>query len=399
MQEEKQATRWSAVLILFFAGVMVAGQVGKAPVALPLIRTDLNLSLTAAALVVSLFALLGAIIGLPAGALAGRLGMRMSTVGGLALLGLGSLIGAAAPSGTILLASRVVESVGYLAIMIGAPTLIRHFSSGPDRDRAMVLWSTFMPVGSSLVMFGAPFVLHYGWRELWMLNAALLGAFAIAVWFVVPPRPPRDDDAPVPKIRLIDALANPGISLPCFIYLFYTFLYFALTGLMPTYLVEYKGASVTAAGTMTALMIALIVLGNVLAGILMRFRVPLWIMLLISFLIIAALSPFIFSDFTPLPVIVVLASVTLVFSAMVPGVIWAALPRFSNSVPELGVGFGLLIQTSNIGQLAGASAMGAWAEHFGWSAGWAVMIFGSAFGIILSLRMRKIERGQSKSRV
>ena len=52
MQEEKQATRWSAVLILFFAGVMVAGQVGKAPVALPLIRTDLNLSLTAAALVV-----------------------------------------------------------------------------------------------------------------------------------------------------------------------------------------------------------------------------------------------------------------------------------------------------------------------------------------------------------
>lgn len=395
MQDRKSGSRWGVIIVLFMAGVIVAGQVGKAPVAIPLIRVDLGLSLTIAAWLVSLYALTGAAAGLPFGSLVSRVGMRKSTMLGLLCVAAGSLIGAVAPSGWLLLASRVIESAGYLAVMIGAPTLIQHFSSDRDRDRAMVLWSMFMPIGSSLVMFGAPFVLAYGWRELWIVNAILLFVTFLAVWLIVPPRPVRDADDPLPKVRLRDVLAERGITVSCFVYMFYVFQFFALVGLMPVYLVEYKGLSVAAAGTISAIMVLLNGVGNILAGILMRLKVPIWVMLLTSFLIVTMTSPFIFSDFTPLPAIIALTIAALVISAMTPAVIWSAIPRFATSPAILSVGFGLLMQTSNLGQLTGASAMGAWAEHFGWTAGSILLIINAAFGIVLALMMRSVERETS----
>lgn len=392
-------TNWVGIVALFIAGVAVAGQVGKAPVAIPALRQDLGLSLTFAAWVVSIYALFGAAVGLPLGATIGRIGMRHSTIGGLALVAIGSAIGALAPNGVILLATRVIESCGYLTVSVAAPSLIRHFAADRDRDIAMVLWSLFMPVGSSLVMFGGPLALHYGWRELWAANTIFVLLALIAVWLFVPKRPRRDADDIPPPVYLRDAIKTPGIVLSCLIYMFFVFQYFALVGLMPTYLVEYKGLSVALAGTIVAAMIALNGFGNILAAIFMRLGAPIWVLLVISFVVVMICAPFIFSDTTPLSVIVGLSVIALVVSAMTPGAIWSAIPRFATSAPIVGMGFGLLMQTSNFGQLAGASAMGAWAEHFGWKAGSILLLINGALGLVLSLRMRRIEKQNARQSI
>lgn len=399
MRRASQGTNWTVIIALFIAGVAVAGQVGKAPVALPVVRQALDLSLTSAAWIVSIYALFGAVAGLPLGASVVRFGMRRATIGGLALVAIGSALGAFAPNGLALLLSRVVESCGYLTVTVAAPSLIGHFSAERDRSTAMVLWSMFMPVGSSIAMFGGPFLLGYGWREFWMANAIFVFVALIAVWFAVPPRPARDMRDEAPRVKLGEALATPGIALVCAIYTFYVFQYFALVGLMPTYLVEYKGLDVATAGTIVAIMVACNGTGNIIAGLLMRAGAPIWMLLVVAFSSVVVTAPFIYSDFTPLAVIVALSIFTLVLSAMTPGVMWAAIPHFATSAPVVGVGFGLLMQTANIGQLGGASAMGAWVERMGWLAGSVLLIAAGATGVILSLRLRKVERQRARAKI
>lgn len=399
MNNPAQGSNWRGILALFIAGVAVAGQVGKAPVAIPAIRIDLGLSLTFAAWIVSIYSLVAAAAGLPIGVAIGRIGMRRSTIIGLIAVAVGSTLGALAPSGAILLASRVLESFGYLTVSVAAPSLMRHFASERDRDSAMVLWSLFMPVGSSLVMFLGPLILQHGWRDLWLANTGFAVIALAGVVFAVPPRPVQSaQDAP-PPVSVREAIATPGIALVCGIYIFYVFQYFALVGMMPTYLVEYKGMSVAAAGTVVAAMIAGNVLGNIIAGFLMRYGVPVWILLVVSFGSVIVTAPVIFSDAAPLWLIVVMAFAALLISAMTPASMWSSIPRLAPSAAIVGMGFGLLTQGSGIGQLTGASAMGAWVEHTGWAMGWVVLVVCAAIGVVLSLQMRGIERNAKRPRI
>src|SRR5207244_9829186 len=80
-------TRWLLVWALIFAGIVAAFQIGKAPIAIPLIRQELGLSLTFAAWIIGVYAVVGALAGLPAGAVINFIGARRCVVIGLVVLG------------------------------------------------------------------------------------------------------------------------------------------------------------------------------------------------------------------------------------------------------------------------------------------------------------------------
>ncbi|WP_163616394.1 MFS transporter, partial [Klebsiella pneumoniae] len=61
-----------------------------------------------------------------------------------------SLVEAVAPDPAILFAARAVEGVGYLLMVIVAPTAIAAIATDRSRGRALALWSTFVPVGLAL---------------------------------------------------------------------------------------------------------------------------------------------------------------------------------------------------------------------------------------------------------
>ena len=65
MRGKDMKTRWLAVWTLIFAGAVAAFQIGKAPIAIPLLREDLGLSLTFASWIIGVYATVGAIAGLP----------------------------------------------------------------------------------------------------------------------------------------------------------------------------------------------------------------------------------------------------------------------------------------------------------------------------------------------
>ena len=62
-------TRWGAVFILIFAGVISALQIGKAAIAVPVLQRELVLTLLAASWIVGAYGVIGAVAGLPAGIL------------------------------------------------------------------------------------------------------------------------------------------------------------------------------------------------------------------------------------------------------------------------------------------------------------------------------------------
>ena len=71
---ERKVTAWAAISFLYLAGCTTALQIGKIPVAVPLLQDIWQLSLTQTGLVISLHSILTASCGLMIGLIARRLG-------------------------------------------------------------------------------------------------------------------------------------------------------------------------------------------------------------------------------------------------------------------------------------------------------------------------------------
>ena len=177
--ESSVRTNWLAVAMVVAAGIIAALQVGKVIVSVPLLRADLGLSLSAAGWVLSIFSVLGVLGGILTGATVSRFGDRRIMLVGLWAIVCGSLAGGFASAYPLLLATRVIEGLGFLLIIIAAPDLLRRIVAPHERDRAFAIWSCFMPAGMALALLIGPLLV--GWRGLWFANAGLAALVAIAV--------------------------------------------------------------------------------------------------------------------------------------------------------------------------------------------------------------------------
>src|SRR5262245_66171969 len=112
-------TNWLVIGLAVGSGVLAAFQIGKVPVALSLMRGDLELSLVAAGWVIAMFNCIAVVGGMPMGAAIGRVGARIIVVNGLVLLAASSLGGAVSIDATTILISRFFEGLGALMIQVG----------------------------------------------------------------------------------------------------------------------------------------------------------------------------------------------------------------------------------------------------------------------------------------
>ena len=128
-------TRWGAVAALIAAGMVGAFQIGKAAIAVPLLQQDLGLSLVFASWIVGAFGALGAIFGIFAGTVVAMFEPRRTLLVGLCVTGLASIAGALAPDGATLLATRIAEGCGYLAVVLSVPRLLHTVARPSDSDR------------------------------------------------------------------------------------------------------------------------------------------------------------------------------------------------------------------------------------------------------------------------
>jgi MFS family permease len=384
-------TPWLTVGLAIGAGVVGAFQVGKAAMALPALRADLGIGLAAAGWVLAIFNLIGVATGMAIGGLVGRWGDRRAVLAGLVLLAAASLAGAAAPDIAVLLATRFVEGMGFLMIIVAAPSLVMRLSRPDDLKLALGIWGAYMPLGQAIMVLAAPLLLvPFGWRGLWIANTLLLVLFA-ALLARVTARLPRPPSRPSRSLwrDLRETVTAPGPLLLTGIFGAYSMQYLAVMGFLPTVLIEHEGLGTAAAGALAALAMAMNGVGNVVAGLILQRGVRRWRLIAIASLAMGSASLGIFVADLPVALGYVLYLAFAGFGGMLPASVFGAVPSHAPSRHLVPMTNGLLVQGSNLGQVIGPPTVGALAAAIGWH--WAPLLIVPAAlsATLLSLVLRR----------
>ncbi|MDX0365626.1 MFS transporter [Sinorhizobium meliloti] len=357
---------WPRISLVVAAGVVSAFQVGKAPAALAAVQGDLALSLVAASWLISAFAILGALAGAPIGLAVDRIGARTMAALGLLLQAAGSALGALSPGFTALLATRVIEGLGFLCLVVAGPALIAGLAPIQIRDRAMALWASFMPVGLTVIMLAAPLLSIVTWRGFWLLNASILVSYAMLLRWGL--HPPPNHPRPSRKIHqdIGEALVSPGPWVLGGLFAAFSAIFFAVFGLLPPLLSQRLGVSNETASMLSALAIAASGVGNLVCGQLLARGFAPARLLHFSFGIMALCGIGIFSH-----TLWAIASYALcvVFSfagGLIPVVIFDSAPRQAPGPELVGVTIGFAMQGNNLGLIIGPAAASGLAGAFGW---------------------------------
>ncbi|MBI5585734.1 MAG: MFS transporter [Deltaproteobacteria bacterium] len=395
-----EGTPWGQVLLLIGAGVVASFQIGKVPPVLPALRIDLGLSLFWASWVISIYSVIGLFIGAMAGALADRLGHRRLLLWGLVIQGSGSLVGSLAGSPELLLGTRVLEGLGFLAIATSTPALIFRLVR-PERVRlALGFWSAFVPIGMTLVLLGAPLVVGFsGWRGLWQVNALILLGYALVLGSRTRELARAGGGSQARWRFILEDVAKtastPGPLLLALIFSTYALQWVTVMGFFPTLLMENRGFGAGSSSLLTALMVAVNIPGNFTGGWLLQRGVPRRRIIAISSLTMAAVSTAIFVPGFSFGLQYLACLLFSGVGGMLPAAVFGSAPVLAPSTKLVAATNGLIMQGSQFGQVVGppllawmVSAAGTWGI-----APWLLLpmaLLGTALSLFLSRLEKKL---------
>ncbi|WP_067824506.1 MFS transporter [Actinomadura kijaniata] len=169
--------------LLLGAQFMVAVDFSILNVALPEVGAGLGFSLANLQWIATSFALAAAGFTLLFGRVADLVGRKRLFVGGMAVLGLSSLLGGLATDPAVLLTARVLQGLATAAITpAGLALLTTAFREGPLRERALGLNGALMSAGFTAgAILGGLLTSLLSWRWAFLVNvpvAALVVALA-----------------------------------------------------------------------------------------------------------------------------------------------------------------------------------------------------------------------------
>lgn len=396
--ENEKKTPWGQVLLLVGAGVVASFQIGKVPPVLPLIRTDLRMSLFLVSWVLSIFYVTGLFLGPVAGALADRLGHRRLLLWGLVIQGGASFVGASAGSPAVLLGTRVLEGLGFLIIATAAPSLIYKMVRPGQIPLALGIWSAFVPIGMTLVMLGAPLIIGlFGWRGLWQANAVILLGYALILSLRTRGLS-RTAGGPKTGWRhiledVVKTVSAPGPVVLALIFSTYALQWVTVMGFFPTLLMENRGFQAGSSSLLTAIMVAVNIPGNFTGGWLLQRGLPRWRIIAISSLVMAAASTVIFISGLPFGFQYLACLIFSGVGGMLPAAVFGGAPVFAPGPRLVATTNGLILQGSQFGQILGppvlawaVSATGTWQ-----TAPW-LLIPAALLGVALTLVLAVLEK-------
>ncbi len=392
------STRWTVVALILCAGIVCAMQVGKVPPALLDLRADLALGMVTAGLAGSIFNAMAATLGVVAGLVADGIGHRRIVLIGLACLAIGSLLGSLAQDGTWLLATRLVEGIGFVVIIVAAPGLIVRAARGRDQRLAFGMWGSFMPIGITLMMLASPVVLAaVDWRGLWVMNAAIAALFVVVLALGIRDGRQASTTGPAPRPTswrgVLQVISRPGPWLLAGCFAAYSTQWSAVMTWLPTFLIETQGRSTAAAALLSALVVLVNAPGNLLGGVLLHRDVPRWLIVALATGGMGLLAMGIYAGAVPDTLKYGLALAFSFLGGMVPAVVIAGAPVHAPTPALVATTNGLSIQGANFGNLIGPPALAAFVAGMGgWErSGWLFLGVG-LLGVILALGLRAVER-------
>lgn len=367
------------------AGVVAAACVGKLPPAIPLLRGEFGLSLVTAGWVNSTFNTLAVSTAVFVGALAGRFGALRCCGAGLAGLVLGGLLGAAATGVTVLFASRILEGAGFIALSVSAPTLIVAATAPRERNLTLGLWSTYLPFGASLTLFASPVLLDsVGWRGLWLVIVLLTLACSVALFRSRDAFGGARPGAAMTTASLVRALRQPGPWWLALAFGCYTLIFYSIMVWLPTFLTLERGASVSVAARLTALVVAVNVCGNLFGTWLVHRTAPRGRVISLAFFVAAACSCGIFSSALPDWLRAFLCMLLMFAGGTIPAAVLSGSQIYARNASQISGIQGLIVQVAQLGPFFGPPLIAAVVANTGnWEASRWVLLAAAGCGTVL----------------
>ena len=391
--DRDQARAQRVAWVVLGVGVSSALHIGKLPVAIPVLRDAMGVSLVQAGFLLSMVQLAGMTLGLLVGLAADRFGPRRVMQTGLLLLALASALGASAQEVRWLLASRALEGLGFLLSVLPAPGLLRQRVAHPATlSKALGWWGAYMPLGAAIALLsGATLIGVVGWRGAWLvLSVVSVFAWAVLTWQVRPqlPRDPHAKPAPLgPRLRR--TLSAPGPWLVALGFFLYSGQWLAVVGFLPT---VYQQAGYTGGlvAVLTALAAAVNIIGNVMAGRLLAQGVGPGRLMGIAYGVMGLGAVVAFADGVP-PMLAYAA--VLLFSAvggLLPGTLFGVSVRLAPDNNTVSTTVGWMQQLSALGQFLGPPVV-AWIASVAGNWHWTGLATGacSVVGFWVAVRVQK----------
>lgn len=375
------------ILALWAAGLGAAAQFAKISLIFPELR-QLYGDGAGLGLLLTLLSAVGLALGLAAGAVVARYGHRRLLLAALALGAACSAFQSALPPMPVMLASRLVEGVSHLAIVVAAPALIAHVSPDRFRNAAMALWGTFFAVAYAFVAWaGPPLIASHGANSAFIAHAAVMAALAGLLVLMLPRDAPAASSASgVSAAALLKAHAtayrSPAITAPALGWLFFTLSNVSLLTLLPPFLAaesRHWAASLMPLASVAASMTLGVMLLRTTSAVTV-------IMLGFAAAALAALIMWMWPD-APWPPILLFACFGLV-----QGASFAAVPALNAGARDRALAYGAMAQMGNLGNLTGAVLLLLMIEHFGFNGLITFTLMASLGGIMVHALMARRAR-------
>jgi EmrB/QacA subfamily drug resistance transporter len=200
---------WGALLVLCGALFLDALDVSMIGVALPSIKTDLDMSTSSLQWVVSAYVLGYGGFLLLGGRAADLLGRRRMFLISLGVFIVASGLGGLANDGSLLIATRFVKGVSAaFTAPAGLSIITTSFKEGPARNRALSIYTATGATGFSLGLVFGGLLSEIGWRWVFFLPVPV----ALATLLAAIPLVPRDSAASALVHRKFDIAGAVSVT-------------------------------------------------------------------------------------------------------------------------------------------------------------------------------------------
>ena len=399
---QSRQTQWPIVWVAFGAGIVAATHIGKLPPALPEIRLALDAGLVTGGWIASMISCTGFALGLVAGSLADRLGQRQVLIFGLLAMTAGSLLGAFAQSGEVMLLSRFIEGVGYTSVTITGAGMITHVTAAGDRKWALGIWSSYVPVGFSVMLIAGALVLEaWGWRTLWLISSGITVVWAGIVWKATLGWQRQSGNVAITSMlnNVTRCLASPGALLAAGCFALYASQHISMMAWLPSYMREVYGSSTLVAAVVPAVVLMFNAIGNWFSAWAMGRGVSIWSLLAVGAIGMGLSQIGIFSAFLPDTARLGFAVLFGIFGGMVPAAALGSVAIYTPSPSQIGTMNGLMVMGTSTGMLFGPPAVAAMRAVMGnWNDVVWLMVSLATVGVILAVLSRRLERRANAAR-
>ncbi|MHC1783860.1 MAG: nitrate/nitrite transporter [Anaerolineaceae bacterium] len=366
---------WVVVTVTLLAGLAAPMNQFKVPPVMPVLMEQYNLDLTTAGLLMSIFAITGLVLALPAGIILHRWGLRATGLLAVGVMAGGAVLGAIAGDIFSLLLSRLVEGVGMGLIAVVGPAVITLWFPPRKRGLPMGIWATWVPLGSLIIYNLAPLVNNLaGWKMVWWMTAGFTLLIFILFWLFF--RLPGEENKGVGEgkeeekdsqlVSFREALSSREIWLLALSFGCYNFVVIGVIATYyPTFLKTVQNFSLVEASYVTSIKMAVcIILAPLIGWFLDKIGSPKKTIMAAFFsLVFVMLFTFNLTGWQVSALMVVLG---LIAAAIAPAT-FSSVPVVTRPGRPIGITIAVLMIGQNLGQLLGPLVFGGLAVSIGWA--------------------------------